>query len=228
MKTKFAQLAVPSYMTEAFFSPLALAKRIANHLKSADSMIEFDSIAVRGNSGITVGPIVAELLGKNLVIVNKSGTYTHSEREVIYSKFPNKFIIIDDLIASGGTVAKIISAISDEKKRMLASCDDRLAKLDMASSFYSPEYKTEQKEYSVSLKEHVSSVSPTFVGGYLYASLRAYPHCLEVSPELFDGTKWIGGNDETVFSYTVGIDYGTDDCIEVVTEATCPSKKFFL
>ena len=73
---------------------------------------EYDAIACMGVSGIMVVPQIAELLNKNIIVVRKQidgysdfmveGAYTH------------KYIIIDDLICSGGTVESIIKNIGEE------------------------------------------------------------------------------------------------------------------
>ena len=77
--------------------------------------IYYDSIACCGTSGLMVVPQIAELLNKNIIVVrkNKDG----------YSDFmvegaaTNLYIIIDDLICSGGTVKHIIKNIRRETPR---------------------------------------------------------------------------------------------------------------
>jgi len=75
----------------------------------------FDSIACCGVSGLMVVPQIAELLNKNIVVVRKG--------ERCYSEFrtegvaPFQYIILDDLICSGGTVRHIKKVIKDEYSR---------------------------------------------------------------------------------------------------------------
>ena len=75
----------------------------------------FDSIACCGVSGLMVVPQIAELLNKNIVVVRKG--------ERCYSEFrtegaaPFRYIILDDLICSGGTVKHIKKVIKDEYSR---------------------------------------------------------------------------------------------------------------
>ena len=76
---------------------------------------QFDSIACCGVSGLMVVPQIAELLNKNIVIVRKG--------EKCYSEFrtegvaPFRYIIVDDLICSGGTVKYIKKVLKDEYVR---------------------------------------------------------------------------------------------------------------
>lgn len=75
----------------------------------------FDSIACCGVSGMMVVPQIAELLNKHIVVVRKG--------ERCYSEFrtegvaPFRYIILDDLICSGGTVKHIKKVIKDEYPR---------------------------------------------------------------------------------------------------------------
>ena len=75
----------------------------------------FDSIACCGVSGLMVVPQIAELLNKNIIVVRKG--------ERCYSEFrtegvaPFQYIILDDLICSGGTVKHIKRVIKDEYSR---------------------------------------------------------------------------------------------------------------
>mgnify|MGYP001255637174 CR=1 FL=1 len=73
---------------------------------------DYDAIACMGVSGIMVVPQIAELLNKNIIVVRKQidgysdfmveGAYTH------------KYIIVDDLVCSGGTIRHIIKNIGEE------------------------------------------------------------------------------------------------------------------
>lgn len=77
--------------------------------------IYYDSIACCGTSGLMVVPQIAELLNKNIIVVRK--------KKDGYSDFmvegaaTNLYIIIDDLICSGGTVKHIIKNIRRETPR---------------------------------------------------------------------------------------------------------------
>jgi adenine/guanine phosphoribosyltransferase-like PRPP-binding protein len=77
--------------------------------------IYYDSIACCGTSGLMVVPQIAELLNKNIIVVRK--------KKDGYSDFmvegaaTHNYIIIDDLICSGGTVKHIIKNIRRETPR---------------------------------------------------------------------------------------------------------------
>lgn len=89
-----------------------IIKAVCDLRKIADS---FDSIACCGVSGLMVVPQIAELLNKNIVVVRKG--------EKCYSEFltegaaPFRYIILDDLICSGGTVRHIKKILRDEYSR---------------------------------------------------------------------------------------------------------------
>ena len=93
----------------------AIIKAVCDLRKVVDS---FDSIACCGVSGLMVVPQIAELLNKHIVIVRKG--------EKCYSEFrtegvaPFRYIILDDLICSGGTVKHIKRVLKDEYPR--AAC----------------------------------------------------------------------------------------------------------
>lgn len=80
---------------------------------------EFDSIAVRGTSGLLVGPAVADRLNKRLVVVRKGAEGHHSDRTVetpnrdgdAYRETVSRYVIIDDFISEGETVRAIIKEV---------------------------------------------------------------------------------------------------------------------
>ena len=92
-----------------------IIKAVCDLRKISDS---FDSIACCGVSGLMVVPQIAELLNKHIIVVRKG--------EKCYSEFrtegvaPFRYIILDDLICSGGTVKHIKKVLKDEYSR--SSC----------------------------------------------------------------------------------------------------------
>jgi adenine/guanine phosphoribosyltransferase-like PRPP-binding protein len=91
-----------------------IIKAVCDLRKISDS---FDSIACCGVSGLMVVPQIAELLNKNIVVVRKG--------EKCYSEFltegaaPFRYIILDDLICSGGTVRYIKKTLKEEYSRSM-------------------------------------------------------------------------------------------------------------
>jgi adenine/guanine phosphoribosyltransferase-like PRPP-binding protein len=64
---------------------------------------DFDAIAVSGYSSGLTAPIVAHLLGKELVLVRKETESRHSTY-VVEGKHNQRVLFFDDLIASGHTI----------------------------------------------------------------------------------------------------------------------------
>lgn len=79
--------------------------------------IEFTHIAVMGLSGMLVGPQLALLMGKEIIVVRKTQT-EHSMYSVEFDDSVEGYIIIDDLIESGATIKNIKKAIEKEKKKV--------------------------------------------------------------------------------------------------------------
>lgn len=80
--------------------------------------MDFNTIAVSGFSGTTIGSIVADRLNKALCIVRKGhdrdSEHTHSDRKV-EGPVNSRFVIVDDFIAGGNTVRRMISEITNVK-----------------------------------------------------------------------------------------------------------------
>jgi adenine/guanine phosphoribosyltransferase-like PRPP-binding protein len=72
--------------------------------------IEFDAIAVTGNSGVSFGAALAYKMGKALLIVRKKTENCHSIHTVEGSASVQRFIIVDDCIASGCTWRRVYDA----------------------------------------------------------------------------------------------------------------------
>jgi len=72
---------------------------------------EFDSIAVRGVSGVIVGAPVAVLLGKPLIIVRKDDELSHAHNNahrVSNGRFAGRrYLILDDFTITGATIQEI-------------------------------------------------------------------------------------------------------------------------
>jgi len=77
--------------------------------------IEFDTIAVRGFSGTSVGSMVAYLLDKPLCYIRKKEELCCSCNRVEFDDNDKigRFLIIDDLIDSGNTATQIIKSVME-------------------------------------------------------------------------------------------------------------------
>jgi adenine/guanine phosphoribosyltransferase-like PRPP-binding protein len=77
---------------------------------------KFDTIAFRGLSGALVGPMLAMRLKKEMLAVRK-GEDCHTSRKVEGNFSCERYIIVDDLVCSGGTVNTIRGWIDDSFQR---------------------------------------------------------------------------------------------------------------
>lgn len=90
---------------------------LAEHVNRAVSKLskrlnEFDSIAVRGTSGLLVGSPVAMMLGKPLIVVRKPGESSHSSLDVEHiGPVGMRVLFLDDFISSGDTKDAVIEAV---------------------------------------------------------------------------------------------------------------------
>ena len=79
--------------------------------------LEFDFVAVKGISGLTIGPVVAYLLGKGLCVINSEDTPSpHRKLECIVLRpgsGTQRYIIVDDFVDSGRTVKYIKDMLYD-------------------------------------------------------------------------------------------------------------------
>lgn len=76
------------------------------------SKLEFDTIVVTGISGLLIGPIVAYLMQKNLLVIRKSddsSTHSSMPAEGVIGK---KWLFLDDFISSGQTLTKVKEKVS--------------------------------------------------------------------------------------------------------------------
>lgn len=94
-----------------------VAEAVAKLTPIADT---FDAIAFRGVSGALVAPIVAYLLKKDVLVVRKPRTdetsHSYLTVEGTDAAAP-RYLIVDDLIATGKTVDAIIDAVYQSRSK---------------------------------------------------------------------------------------------------------------
>lgn len=77
---------------------------------------EFDAIAVRGVSGLVVGPLLAHTLKKHLIVVRKPSEKADSHADQLIegptTDTQIRYLIVDDFISNGSTVRKIVEEIA--------------------------------------------------------------------------------------------------------------------
>jgi len=69
----------------------------------------FDTIVCRGKSGMLAAGYLAASMNKNIIIIRKSTNNAHAAGLVEYWESPERYIIVDDFISSGATMANITS-----------------------------------------------------------------------------------------------------------------------
>jgi|SRR5579864_2987186 len=73
--------------------------------------LNFDTIAFRGMSGALIAPIIAHQLGKEIAMIRKEGVTTHSVCSYEGYKEVKRYVIVDDFVSTGDTIAKIMEAM---------------------------------------------------------------------------------------------------------------------
>lgn len=87
-----------------------IIKAVCDLRKIKDS---FDSIICCGISGLMVVPQIAELLDKHIVVIRKYGDKCYSEFPM-EGVTPFRYVIVDDLVCSGGTIKHIIGTVHED------------------------------------------------------------------------------------------------------------------
>jgi hypothetical protein len=103
------------YLTVCFID---LNEKVRETVEALTPFVDrFEGIVVRGMSGLLVGPMTASLLKKPWCVIRKPGEGTHSDHKVIEGWHNFKtYIIIDDLIATGGTLKLIQQTLRDHAR----------------------------------------------------------------------------------------------------------------
>ena len=99
-----------------------IARMLANEINEDKKNFRIDGIAIRGVSGSVIGGILSYLTDLPIVIVRKKETKRHSSLRVEYldedmRRKTYRYVIVDDLIASGKTVDIIVEDIGKEMRK---------------------------------------------------------------------------------------------------------------
>lgn len=111
---------VPSHTSE-ILNPTSRKKAAQVAIEKIQQVAKhFSHIAVCGYSGSVIGSIVANHFGKQLAIVRKEGEGQirragRNELDVLDFHECTKYLIIDDIVASGKTVERIVSKLGKSK-----------------------------------------------------------------------------------------------------------------
>jgi len=72
---------------------------------------KFDTIVVRGASGILIAGALAVATDKCIAIVRKANDSTHSRGPITSNSIIGKFIVLDDFVDTGATMSAIFSEL---------------------------------------------------------------------------------------------------------------------
>ena len=98
--------------TSKFLHPATRDKHVKCALKVLEPIKKtFNAIAFCGMSGALIAPMIAKELGKELILVRKTGDKNHSCYKVEGYLNAEKYIIVDDFIDTGATVRHIKKSI---------------------------------------------------------------------------------------------------------------------
>lgn len=87
--------------------------KYANFAVRALANWQFDALAFTGMSGALIAPLVAMRMDKPLIMVRKRGEQSHAGSMYVEGDYnARRYIIIDDLVASGDTARRIVHEIS--------------------------------------------------------------------------------------------------------------------
>ena len=107
---KYSDLNCVDYLIK----PMKHRDIVIKQYRQALKGIKFSHIVVCGTSGLIIGPVLAPVLKKELIIVRKKNEKTHSSLKLeTISSFERKFnyIIVDDLVDSGNTMRHILKTM---------------------------------------------------------------------------------------------------------------------
>lgn len=97
-----------AYLTDVFNRPERL--QLMRNARKILRRVDFDTIVVRGVSGIVFGSILAHKMRKGLTVIRKPGEGTHSHL-IVEGSIPgpnDRWIILDDFVCTGATLIRII------------------------------------------------------------------------------------------------------------------------
>jgi hypothetical protein len=95
------------------FFDLEHREEILNQIAESFTEVDFDSFAVCGTSGLLIGSLAADRLGKGLIVVRKECDVNHSDNWIECSNDAHRFVIIDDCISTGATIQYILRRVAE-------------------------------------------------------------------------------------------------------------------
>lgn len=112
---------------DSLLTPSSLKQTLGRAAKCLENE-EYDTLAFRGMSGAILAPTIAMKENKQMIMVRKPRSQTHSIYSVEGNKKAHRYIIVDDFIESGQTVCEIVKAIKVFARKakclgILIACD---------------------------------------------------------------------------------------------------------
>lgn len=110
------KLFAPSH-TERIFEPSRLKdlyQQAVPDIRKLRRRLNFNAIAVTGNSGCLLGTLISQKLDLPILVVRKKNDDCHDDLKVNgFLPTDCKYLIIDDLIASGSTIRHILRSVHE-------------------------------------------------------------------------------------------------------------------
>lgn len=108
----------PMHYLNGVLTPRGLRAAVRRTTKLIrETAIPFEAIAFTGVSGALVGAPVALRLGKYPIVVRKPSDGSHSQYEVEGVTGEFRYAIVDDFIASGSTIRRIIDQVKMHREQ---------------------------------------------------------------------------------------------------------------
>jgi orotate phosphoribosyltransferase len=99
------------YMDQAVFDLAEVIETAKDRLKD----VEFDTLVGTGFSGGIVIPSLALALGKKFVLIRKDTDDSHHGKGRLVGELGERWIFVDDFIASGRTRTRVIEKVKEAK-----------------------------------------------------------------------------------------------------------------
>jgi hypothetical protein len=87
-------------------------RTLTSRLRAASHGIRYDTIVGIGISGAMVVPAIGRSMRKNWALIRKDGEYNHAGNASFEGVIGKRFIIVDDFVSSGATVAVILAKLA--------------------------------------------------------------------------------------------------------------------
>ncbi len=105
MSTKFCTY----YMDDAVFN----LEEVIETAKKRLANVDFDTLVGTGFSGGIVIPTLALQMGKKFVLIRKETDDSHHGKGQLVGELGQKWVLVDDFVASGRTRARVINKIEE-------------------------------------------------------------------------------------------------------------------